>query len=410
MGVVAIQPSSTGFIPNTTGLGLNIAQQLPTFILIETNNTLAQVLTTGFLTESKQAFGFAYTNQQVALVYTTDSGSVWLQVQVTGTAPAYVYSLVGTTNVSTIFEAAVGSAAAPSYTFVGRTNTGMYSSAANTLDFSTDGTRQVEVGGAIVAVNYLQLKGSVASSPVVIASNGTDSAVNIQLFPKGTSSGQVVFPVGALATPAITILGDLTTGIYSGGSHALNFATNGQLSFQIANTASTVNYLIASGNATNAANAALQPTLNATGTDTNIDVGAVGKGTGGFAVLPSTTAAAGNLKLWNGAGNFFGKLVFAALGQSTTLTMNDIGAATGGIPVATTSFIMKSVAQAAVAGGNAAQTVTDTFCTTGSNVIGNWNDTTNAVTIQKIAAGNGSFVVTSSGDPGSSHLNYIITK
>jgi len=70
----------------------------------------------------------------------------------------------------------------------------------------------------------------------------------------------------------------------------------------------------------------------------------------------------------------------------------------------------KSVAQAAVAGGAAAQTVTDAFCTTGSMVTASWNDTTNAVSIQKVAAGNGSFVVTSSGDPGASHLNYIITK
>lgn len=71
---------------------------------------------------------------------------------------------------------------------------------------------------------------------------------------------------------------------------------------------------------------------------------------------------------------------------------------------------MKTVAQAAVAGGAAAQTVTDAFCTTASCVIATWNDTTNAVSIQKVAAGNGSFVVTSSADPGASHLNYVIFK
>lgn len=73
-------------------------------------------------------------------------------------------------------------------------------------------------------------------------------------------------------------------------------------------------------------------------------------------------------------------------------------------------FQIKSVAQAAVAGGAAAQTVTDSFCTSASMVVCTWNDTTNAVSIQKAVAGNGSFVVTSSGDPGASHLNYIITK
>lgn len=71
---------------------------------------------------------------------------------------------------------------------------------------------------------------------------------------------------------------------------------------------------------------------------------------------------------------------------------------------------MKSVAQAAVAGGAAAQTVTDAFCTTGSCVVASWNDTTNPVEIETVAAGNGSFVVTSTADPGASHLNYVIFK
>lgn len=78
--------------------------------------------------------------------------------------------------------------------------------------------------------------------------------------------------------------------------------------------------------------------------------------------------------------------------------------------VADQGVAFKSVAQAAVAGGAAAQSVSDAFCTSASCVVASWNDTTNAVSIQKVAAGNGSFVVTSSGDPGASHLNYIITK
>jgi hypothetical protein len=78
--------------------------------------------------------------------------------------------------------------------------------------------------------------------------------------------------------------------------------------------------------------------------------------------------------------------------------------------IADQGVAMKSVAQAAVAGGAAAQTVTDAFCTSAASVIASWNDTTNAVSIQKVAAGNGSFVVTSSADPGASHINYVIFK
>ena len=71
---------------------------------------------------------------------------------------------------------------------------------------------------------------------------------------------------------------------------------------------------------------------------------------------------------------------------------------------------MKAVAAAAAAGGAAAQSFTDTFCTTGSSVIGNWNTQANAVSVLKIVPGNGSFVVTSSGDAGVGTFNYIITK
>ena len=71
---------------------------------------------------------------------------------------------------------------------------------------------------------------------------------------------------------------------------------------------------------------------------------------------------------------------------------------------------MKTGALVAVVGGAAGQTVTDAFCTSTSCVIANWNDTTNAVEIKTVAAGNGSFVVTSTADPGASHLNYVIFK
>jgi hypothetical protein len=70
----------------------------------------------------------------------------------------------------------------------------------------------------------------------------------------------------------------------------------------------------------------------------------------------------------------------------------------------------KSVAGAAAAGGSAAQSFTDAFCTSGSCVVGNWNTQANAESVLKIVPGNGSFVVTSTGDAGVGTFNYIITK
>lgn len=103
------------------------------------------------------------------------------------------------------------------------------------------------------------------------------------------------------------------------------------------------------------------------------------------------------------------KATVAAVSGSTVLGNLAQFADTAGT-VSDQGVAFKSVGLAAVAGGAAAQTVTDAFCTSTSCVVASWNDTTNAVSIEKVAAGNGSFVVTSSGDPGSSHISYIITK
>ncbi len=263
MAVQSVQLSSTGFIPNTTGLGNNLQQQLPEFILIQTNDTLATVTTAGYLNHSKTYFQFPYNNGQMALVYTTDGTgqTQWLSVSVSGST----YSLVATTDFATTFLAAVGSASAPSFSFSGHTTTGMYYAATNSVAFTAGGL----------------------------------------------------------------------------------------LSFVVSSTAGATNHIVVSSSATNVANAALQPGFTAVGTDTNIDVSAAGKGAGGLAVLPSSTAAAGHLKLWNGAGNFYGEIVFAALGQTTVMTAVDVGSAVGRFLVANTAtpFTSGNLVQASGTGG-----------------------------------------------------------
>lgn len=162
---------------------------------------------------------------------------------------------------------------------------------------------------------------------------------------------------------------------------------------------------------------------------------AAGPNAGNFQSFPAASGGANDklvVSATTAGGNFTTTLTNRAMGQSSTISFADPGNANGSLLIAATTtpftanhslvasgtggliadagYQMKVVAQAAVAGGAAAQTVVDAFCTTASMVTGSWNDTSNAVTIQKIAAGNGSFVVTSSADPGASHLNYIITK
>lgn len=142
----------------------------------------------------------------------------------------------------------------------------------------------------------------------------------------------------------------------------------------------------------------------------NIAAGA--SGTAGTLISFPGTAANGSLILAavNAGGAFNTTISNGTMGQSTVYTMGDIGASTGGLVVATSAIRMKAVDAAVVAGGAAAQTITDAFCTSASVVIGNFVAQTNAAEVVKIVPGNGSFVVTATADPGASTFSYVILK
>ncbi len=278
MGVKSVSVSTTGLVPNTSGLGIGMTQQSPTIAYINTNDSLATVLVSGYLNDSVQAFGVTYNNYQMALVHVTDNGGeqVWLSVYVTTSGSSHVYSLVS--------RAANGDVATPTV--------------ANQITYSTN-------------------------------------------------------TIGALASAG------LTTALFNAG---------------------------------------------------NISAGK--SGTAGILASFPATAAKGSLRLTAVAntGDTLVTISNALHGQATVYSIGDIGAATGGLVAATTAIVMKSVAGAAAAGGAAAQSFTDAFCTSGSNVVGNWNTQANAASVLKIVPGTGSFVVTSSADAGVGTFNYIITK
>lgn len=136
-------------------------------------------------------------------------------------------------------------------------------------------------------------------------------------------------------------------------------------------------------------------------------------GTAGSLISFPAAAANGSLILAavGNAGNFNATVSsVSTLGQSTVYTIPDILAATGDIVVSTGAVRMKMVADAVVAGGAAANTVTDAFCTAASVVLAFYQTQTNPAVIQVIVPGAGSFSVVSDIDPGSSTLNYLILK
>lgn len=226
---------------------------------------------------------------------------------------------------------------------------------------------------------------------------------NIQAGLSGTAGFLASFPLtaakGSLRLTAVANTGDTLVTISN--------AAHGQASvYSIPDSgASTANLLISK----------LTGTQHITVGSLEVDAGnliAGISGTAGTFIAFPATAANGTMIIaaGNAGGAFNTTITSGTIGQSTVYTVPDIGAATGGVVVSTAAVRMKSVAAAAVAGGAASNVVTDTFCTSGSCVVASWNDSTNAVTLQKVTAGNGSFTVLCSADPGASHLNYIITK
>jgi hypothetical protein len=119
--------------------------------------------------------------------------------------------------------------------------------------FNNNGANQFAIGATASAVNYLQVQGNAAGSAPFMSAQGSDTNINMYLSSKGT------------------------------GSHV--FASGGGTQFVITNTASAVNNLFATGSATGAG-----VLLAASGSDTNIDIRLLAKGTG---VLAFGTYTAG---------------------------------------------------------------------------------------------------------------------
>lgn len=134
-----------------------------------------------------------------------------------------------------------GSASLPSLTFVGDLNTGFYSSAIDTIDFTTGGVRQAyldSLGNFGILAGQLRLINGSVGTPAVTATSDPNTGIyfggsdDIYFSLGGTSryqflAGQFRVPDGTAAAPAIAFGSDTNTGIYSGGADDLSFATGG---------------------------------------------------------------------------------------------------------------------------------------------------------------------------------------
>jgi hypothetical protein len=372
----------------------------PAIVYILTNDTLTEVMTTGYLDTIVEKFHVPLSEADMALVTTktTESSPItsvsWFSV---GFANGK-WSLISPAGPGQVVLPTIANHIA-TYT----NTTGTISEDPATA--ISGGNIQAGLSGTAGYVASFPATLATGSLRLVAASNSGNTLTEITNASMGQASTITIPDPGVTATDFILADSAGTQNINTG---SLDIVL-GNLTVAAGNISATAGSLSA-GTTVTAATGIIATTGNIVASQGNLIAGSSGH-VGTISSFPGT-AANGELILAavNAGGAFNTTISNGVMGQSTVYTLGDIGATTGGIVVATSAIRMKSVAGASVAGGAAAQTITDAFCTTSSNVVGNWNTQTNAVTVEKIVPGNGSFVVTSSGDPGASTFNYIITK
>jgi hypothetical protein len=205
--------------------------------------------------------------------------------------------------------------------------------------------RQVQISGSNSAVNYLVLSGAITAGNTTITATGSDTDVGMNIVAKGVGSinfqgGNTAWNIMQLASAASSVNGLKLTAQATGndpawdsvgtdtnigmrwrskGTGAFNWFTNAgnDRQFQITNTTSAVNYLTVTGSTTGNA-----PTITAAGSDTNISISLVPKGTGTVTATTLTLGGATigtNALAVTGTADFSGAVTAVGLGSSTNV-------------------------------------------------------------------------------------------
>jgi hypothetical protein len=371
MAILNIQIGSVGLV------GVS-----PVVVYIDTNDTLATVTTAGYLTQAK-AQGFAFTEDMMACVSTRATPNAatvdvaWLEISISGTT------------VSLIPTGAPGQVVLPTIT--------------NAIVYATNVTGTLSTAGA----NIFNLGN--------IAAGQSGTAGTLTSFPATAANGSLIIAavnnVGGHTSTVSSVAGLGQNTAYTlpdPGVAAAQFILNNNAGTQ---TIATGSLALTAGNFTagSSGHAGTLTSFSGTAARGSLIIAAVANTGNSTTTLSNNAMGQATVVNIPDPGNAIGQLLIGATATPFTANHIMVASGTGGL-VADAGYQMKVGAQVAVAGGAAAQTVVDAFCTAASNVIANWNDTTNAVEIKTVAAGNGSFVVTSTADPGASHINYIITK
>lgn len=257
---------------------------VPYPIYIQTNDTYATVTTAGYLTKAKQE-GFTFSNQQMALVYTSDDGPVWLQVVVSGS----VVSLQEITSPGDVVLPTIAN-----HFIVSTNTTGTLANLTGTA--INNGSIQAGLSGT--AGTLISYPGTASKGSLIVAGVNNTGNTNTTISNVAMGQASVVsipdpanaigrFVVGATATPFVSGNFPVASGtgglmIDSGASPssfanltaANAFSGAGQITLAKVNGTESGNAVTASGNAglitTSSLNTAAGGTYAITWTNTKI--------------------------------------------------------------------------------------------------------------------------------------------
>lgn len=181
-------------------------------------------------------------------------------------------SISTTAVVSTLpFSSPLGAVGTPTYTFTGDLNTGIWSSAADTLDFSAGGVRALQLNTIASGVDYLTIGPAAAGGRPFFLTAGATADIGLNFIVKGAQN------IGFLTGSSLTQL-------------------------TVAHAASAVNRPQISGSPTGT-----PVTYGAAGSDTDIDILLSPKGAGlvrmGVYTADAAATIAGYITIKDAAGN-----------------------------------------------------------------------------------------------------------
>jgi len=262
----------------------------------------------GAITTASPALSAAGSDTNIGMRYYTKGTSS--HIFYTGATSAVQFQVVNTVNAVNYITATGNSiGSAPALQLQGAdTNISFNLVAKGTgnLNFLTGGglfTTQFVVSNTTSAVNYIEVSGNVTTGLPILVARGADTNVGLAISSKGT--GSLIFSTNsttaahfvvahtASAVNYLQVTGGATTvgptlsaqgsdtninAIYATkgtGNHYIGSNVNGYQFAVVTTATAAVNYLYATGAATGVA-----PSMNAAGSDTNIDLTLIPKGTG----------------------------------------------------------------------------------------------------------------------------------